>query len=699
MNNFKSYVSLLITYINMLFIIRVTEKCFKIKNFSYIYLSICFAAGALIYYFFVCLPWRRIYKMLLGIMLIFIASLIIYYNRQYIAKLIALNIQYILMLNDSIFNGEITFFYQYKFIIAIVIPLISLMFLRIGDKLFSDFIIFFNLAIMLFYWYYGYVQIVKDYTFHFVLINICTYSINSYKDNLKKGITKLRPIVYILLFSIVLSAVQSFLPKDIEGKYYSEDGIINKISKSNMNQEDSYNLSNSGYNPTDKKLGGPVQLDSREALKVASDKPYYLRGVAKDYYDGFSWKTSEDSFKRVTNKNTIPPPNVTRGSQKTYITIYPTKINTSTMFSPLNTLDIYKKSGGLYINKDKVFVSSKIMKNEYQVEFYDSPYSDIDYVNYTESGKYNSYLQLPTNIAKRVYDLVDEITKGSASKQDEIKKIYDYLNTKFKYSLDVSEIPEGAEFVDHFLFTEKRGYCTYFATTATIMLRIAGVPARYVEGFNMSYDKDVNGLYIVSNKNAHAWSEILIDENLDAWAIVDPTPSAFEEIERVEREEYNENEEDSIIEDNKDNRQELESEEGTIEEKPQSSLKFDYRYSVITLALVFIFRIAYIIFRKNKLIKSKQLIPLYIYSLKRLKDINIRIKPHEGEMEFVDNIEDEILRLKMKEMVNQVFKEYYGTTKLDKGLENKKDYYYFIERYVKEKRGILKYYIYRIFNK
>lgn len=699
MNSFKNYISLLVTYVNMLFIMRVTEKCFKIKNFSYIYFSICFGVGALIYYLFAYLPWKKIYKILLGLILIFIVSLIIYYNKQYVAKLIALNIQYILMLNDSIFNGEITFFYQYKFIITIVIPLSSLLILKIGNELFSDFIIAFNLAIMLFYWYYGYVEIVKGYTFYFVLINTCTYSIHSYIDNLKKGINTLRPIVYILLFSIVLSAVQSFLPKDIEGKYYSEDGIINKISRSNIDQEDSYNLSSSGYNPTDKKLGGPVQLDSREALKVASDKPYYLRGVAKDYYDGFSWKISEDSFKRVSNKNPIPVPNIVNESQKTYITIYPTKINTSTLFSPLNTMNIYKKSGGLYFNKDKVFLSSKVMKNEYRVEFYDSLYSSVDYINHTESGKYDSYLQLPPNIPKRVYDLVEEITKGSIDRKDKIKDIYNYLNTTFKYSLDVSEMPEGVEFLDHFLFTEKEGYCTYFATAATIMLRMINIPSRYVEGFNMSYDKDVNGLYIVSNKNAHAWSEILIDEDLDAWAILDATPSAFEEIERIEREEVERNKEDDSIESNKDNRQELEDGGGVIETNHKSVLRFNHKYSFVLLVLVFILRVLYIIFRKNKLIKCKKLIPLYIYALKRLKDINIRIQPHEGEMEFVNNIEDEILKLKMKEMVSQVFEEYYSPTKLDKKIENKKDYYYFIERYIKEKRGIWKYYIYRIFNK
>ncbi|WP_294359061.1 transglutaminase-like domain-containing protein [uncultured Clostridium sp.] len=35
--------------------------------------------------------------------------------------------------------------------------------------------------------------------------------------------------------------------------------------------------------------------------------------------------------------------------------------------------------------------------------------------------------------------------------------------------------------MEKFLFQEKKGYCTYFATATTIMCRAVGVPARYKE--------------------------------------------------------------------------------------------------------------------------------------------------------------------------------------------------------------------------
>ncbi|MBU5486053.1 hypothetical protein KQI86_17160 [Clostridium sp. MSJ-11] len=712
MSNFKKLINLFITYINLLFIIRVTEKCFKINNFSYVYFTGCFLIGAFIYYFYNYLEWKRLYKMFFTLVIIFIATLLAYYYKSYIFNKIALNIKYVLELNSSIFNGKPTFFYQYKFIIGIIIPLIVILILNVVNKVFSDFIVVVNLGIMLFYWYYGYVEIIKQYTFYFVLLNIFTYSINSYIKNMKdfsirgvkNNLSRFRPIIYVVIFSVVLSSIQNFLPKNIEGKYHSEDGIFNKMSKSKKDVENSYNLADSGYDPTDKKLGGTVVLDSREAFKVAADKSYYLRGTTKHHYDGFSWKSYEDSFKRVTFKDSIPD-NLISGSQKTYITIYPTKINTSTLFSPINTININNKKGRVYSNKDKIFLSSKIVKEEYKVEFYDafnnmsiSNINDLPIINYNLTDDYKKYLQLPDNIPRRVYNLVEDITKNSSTVNDKIKDIYDFLNKNFKYSLNVSDIPEGKEFVSYFLFEEKKGYCTYFATAATVMLRMIGVPARYVEGFNMSNDKDVNGLYIVSNKNAHAWTEILVSPESDNWIIFDATPSAFDEIERNERERISEENIDNSDRNYQYNREKLEEIEEDIQDIPKTSQTNYFKYLLWIIPILFILKIFYIIIRKNKLINSNKSIPLYLYILKRLKTININVSECEGEMEYINKLEDEDLRLNLKKIVECVCKEYYGCNYQNiMSIEEKKNCYYFVENHIKEKQGFFKYYILKLF--
>jgi hypothetical protein len=58
------------------------------------------------------------------------------------------------------------------------------------------------------------------------------------------------------------------------------------------------------------------------------------------------------------------------------------------------------------------------------------------------------------------------------------------------------------------LFETKQGYCTYFASGMTILCRLAGLPARYVEGFQGSME--ANQPTILTGLDAHAWTEVNI---------------------------------------------------------------------------------------------------------------------------------------------------------------------------------------------
>ena len=59
------------------------------------------------------------------------------------------------------------------------------------------------------------------------------------------------------------------------------------------------------------------------------------------------------------------------------------------------------------------------------------------------------------------------------------------------------------------------------------MYRIAGIPARFVEGYKMNDALLKDGVYNVTNDTAHAWVEYLVTDDL--WAISDCAPTAFEE--------------------------------------------------------------------------------------------------------------------------------------------------------------------------
>ena len=70
-----------------------------------------------------------------------------------------------------------------------------------------------------------------------------------------------------------------------------------------------------------------------------------------------------------------------------------------------------------------------------------------------------------------------------------------------------------------------KGYCTYFATSAAVMCRIAGVPSRYVQGFLTDPNNTTpEGLYRLSGEEGHAWIEVLTSPGDNLWAGVECTP-------------------------------------------------------------------------------------------------------------------------------------------------------------------------------
>ena len=82
-----------------------------------------------------------------------------------------------------------------------------------------------------------------------------------------------------------------------------------------------------------------------------------------------------------------------------------------------------------------------------------------------------------------------------------------YLSANTTYSLDPVVPPADEDFVAHFLET-KTGYCTYYASAMTVMARTLGIPARYVEGYQLPEDAEADEAATITQAQAHAWCEI-----------------------------------------------------------------------------------------------------------------------------------------------------------------------------------------------
>ena len=145
-----------------------------------------------------------------------------------------------------------------------------------------------------------------------------------------------------------------------------------------------------------------------------------------------------------------------------------------------------------------------------------------------------SYLDVPAEDRMVVEDLFGKIELSDMTdKIDYINYVVGYLRGNYKYTMKPGKVPEGRSVVDYFLKESKKGYCTYFATSAAIILRSAGIPTRYCAGYVVdtrlldSTDEEKYQTFEVSDNSAHAWVEVYIDGY--GWSVVDPTPGYGEE--------------------------------------------------------------------------------------------------------------------------------------------------------------------------
>lgn len=93
------------------------------------------------------------------------------------------------------------------------------------------------------------------------------------------------------------------------------------------------------------------------------------------------------------------------------------------------------------------------------------------------------------------------------------------LDSLAVYDLNTPAMEEGEDFARHFL-QEGRGYCVHFATAGALLLRMQGVPARYVSGYTVWLDGQGRGE--VMDSDAHAWVEVYVDGC--GWYPVEMTP-------------------------------------------------------------------------------------------------------------------------------------------------------------------------------
>ena len=311
-----------------------------------------------------------------------------------------------------------------------------------------------------------------------------------------------------------------------------------------------FTLGSYGYYPMGSgKLGGEATPSDTPVMMVKTDRRTLMRAVVKDDYTGRSWRDTS-SGKRYLYVNprwaglrdsvfleSLPPQSVRGAStilDQKAVTVQMQDTATSTVFTPafLRRFSAQSDMVGYFNEAGELFITRDLARGDRYTVFApileggDSALGSLISAAPKGADKYyqeamEKYLSLPGHMEEKVFEDLRNIVSGYTTPYDKACAIMRHLRRYYRYTLEPDTPPENQDFVTYFLYVGKEGYCTYYASAMTVLCRMAGLPARYVEGFMAQPSSD--GFAYVTGKDAHAWTEVYFEGF--GWVPFDATPN------------------------------------------------------------------------------------------------------------------------------------------------------------------------------
>ncbi len=316
---------------------------------------------------------------------------------------------------------------------------------------------------------------------------------------------------------------------------------------------DVFTLATEGYYPQGmSQLGGPATPHDQPVMAVITPRKTYLRGVIKNVYTGrtwlddiggrrYLWSASRfDGLRHAAFDQNLPNLDGTADSSLLTTRMLQVRMlrdGASTMFVPQRLRQLQPEGNLIpYFNgSSEVFATSNLQVGDVwtmEAALFTSADSGLSaLVQAAEASAdpnwttvCDKYLQLHDQIDQRVYEIAAQMTAQADTPYEKAMALQQFLAGNYVYNLDVAEQPANQDFVSTFLVETKEGYCTYFASAMTVMCRMVGLPARYVEGY-VAYP-DAEGLALVTGQEGHAWTEVYFRGF--GWVTFDATPLSAE---------------------------------------------------------------------------------------------------------------------------------------------------------------------------
>ncbi len=269
-----------------------------------------------------------------------------------------------------------------------------------------------------------------------------------------------------------------------------------------------------------------TQMGNALMFYVRAANPVYLRGSVYDRFDGKKWVQTLSSTQAIKLKDgKLQVGNAMQSEAGERVSVMHTEYAPKDKIIYIPPVPYELEFPGSVITRD-AYATYYAPKPVEAKSFYSAQVSkkQFDSRAVLEGSIYQeeAYLQIPEGITPRLDTLVQEVVSGAATPYEKAVALESYLRTHYRYTMETVFHSYEGDILETFLFDKRYGHCEYFATSMTMMLRSAGIPARFVTGFVASTYNPMTGYYEVRALNGHAWSEAWIAPY--GWVMFEATP-------------------------------------------------------------------------------------------------------------------------------------------------------------------------------
>lgn len=251
-----------------------------------------------------------------------------------------------------------------------------------------------------------------------------------------------------------------------------------------------------------------IEMNNIHILKV---KEMYIKGlVLEKNINQMNWGSS-----KIQN---LKPSQVMNDNYDYKITLEQT--NRLILFSLYNTLALNTESHRIFVDSNNTFKTDSVIERRIAYKGFLGAKEPTPSTENRQLNLETDRIKFTNDLLKdRLTDLIKEI-KSKYHRPYEINNalLAFFKNNNFQYTL--SPGLQSNLGLDTFLFQSKKGYCEHFAAAHASLLRLAGVPARVIIGYQGGEYNPVGNFWTIRQKDAHAWVEYLSESH--NWILTDP---------------------------------------------------------------------------------------------------------------------------------------------------------------------------------